>query len=123
MIGAAGSSRGARIVERRSEVECDELKRRVCDAIDHHRDEIIGLGREIREHAELGFKEERSAAAAAKRFAAHGIPYETGLALTGVKAVLTGLEPAPTVGILGELDSLVCADSPYADKTTGAAHT
>ena len=100
-----------------------EMKRRVCEAIDRHRDEIIGLGRAIRSTPELGFKEHKTAAAVAKTFAAHGIPYQEKLAITGVKGILTGAAAGPTIGILGELDSLVCADSPYADKSTNAAHT
>jgi hypothetical protein len=40
-----------------------------------------------------------------------------------VKGILAGAAAGPTIGILGELDSLVCADSPYADKSTNAAHT
>ncbi len=100
-----------------------EMKRRVCEAIDRHRDEIIGLGRTVRDNAELGFKEFKTAAAVAQAFAAHGIPYEEKLAITGVKGMLVGAAEGPTVGILRELDSLLCAESPFADKATGAAHT
>ena len=104
-------------------MERSEMKRRVCEAIDGHRDEIIGLGRAIRDTPELGFKEHKTAATVARTFAAHGIPYQEKLALTGVKGILTGAATGPTIGILGELDSLVCPDSPYVDKATGAAHT
>ena len=100
-----------------------EMKRRVCEVIDSHRDAIIGLGRAIRDTPELGFKEHKTAATVARTFAAHGIPYQERLAVTGVKGILTGAAAGPTVGILGELDSLVCPDSPYVDKATGAAHT
>jgi len=100
-----------------------EMKRRVCDTIDGHRDVIIALGRTIRDNPELGFKEQKTAATVAKMFAAHGIPCQEGLAITGVKGILTGGAAGPTVGILGELDSLLCADAPFGDKTTGAAHT
>jgi metal-dependent amidase/aminoacylase/carboxypeptidase family protein len=104
-------------------METAELKRRVCEAIDRHREGIIGLGRTIRDNPELGFKEFKTAATVARTFAAHGIPYQERLAITGVKGILTGAGDGPTVGILGELDSLICADSPYADRATGAAHT
>jgi amidohydrolase len=100
-----------------------EMKRRVCEAIDQHREEIIGLGRTVRDNAELGFKEFKTAATVAKAFAAHGIPHEEKLAITGVKGMLVGAAEGPTVGILGELDSLLCAESPFADQATGAAHT
>lgn len=100
-----------------------EMKRRVCEAIDRYRDDIIGLGRAIRDTPELGFKEHRTAATVARAFAAHGIPCQERLAITGVKGILTGAAAGPTVGILGELDSLACPESPYVDKATGAAHT
>jgi metal-dependent amidase/aminoacylase/carboxypeptidase family protein len=100
-----------------------EMKRRVCEAIDRHQEGIIGLGRTIRDTPELGFKEHKTAATVARTFAAHGIPYQEKLAITGVKGIVAGAAAGPTVGILGELDSLLCPDSPYVDKSTGAAHT
>jgi amidohydrolase len=45
-----------------------------------------------------------------------------GLALTGVKARLHGRASGPTVGILGELDSLIVSQHPFADPATHAAH-
>jgi len=100
-----------------------ELKQRVCDAVDDHRAEIVRLGQTIRDHPEMGFKEHRTAAVVAETFAAHGIPYQDKLAITGVKGILHGKTPGPTISILGELDSLICPESPFADRTTGAAHT
>jgi len=98
------------------------LKERVCRAIDAHRDEILALGEDIRVHPELGFKEQRTAALVAERFAALGLAPQTGLALTGVKALLRGRGAGPTVAYLGELDSVLVADHPDADPRTGAAH-
>src|SRR5919199_1271711 len=40
----------------------------------------------------------------------------------GVKARMKGRSPGPTVGILGELDSLIVSDHPLADPVTHAAH-
>jgi amidohydrolase len=101
----------------------EELKQRVCDAIDGHRDRIIGIGNAIRDTPELGFREKRSAATVARCFEAFGMPYVDGLALTGVKAVLEGNGEGPTIGLLGELDCLPCTDSPFTDPATGTAHT
>jgi metal-dependent amidase/aminoacylase/carboxypeptidase family protein len=100
-----------------------EMKRRVCEAFDRHREEFVGLGRAVRDTPELGFKEHKSAATVARAFAAHAIPYQEHLAITGVKGIVAGAAAGPTIGILGELDSLICPDSPHADKATGAAHT
>ena len=51
------------------------------------------------------------------------IPFQNGLALTGVKgAVEGGAGPGPSVAVIGELDSLRVLEHPYHDEVTGAAH-
>ena len=105
-----------------STVPIADLKERVCREIDQHADSLIALAEDIFRHPELGFKETRTAGQVAARFRALGIPFETDLALTGVKGMLTGNAPGPTVAVLGELDSLIVADHPAADRTTGAVH-
>jgi amidohydrolase len=100
-----------------------DLKAKVCDAIDRNRDRIITLGNAIRDTPELGYREQRSAATVTQLFSSFDIPYTSGLALTGVKALLNGGTAGPTVGLLGELDSLPCSDSPFTDPAAGTAHT
>ncbi len=102
------------------------LKARACAAIDAAGDEIIGLGERIFAQPELGFKEERTAALVAEAFAGLGLPFRSGLAITGLRADLVGGAAgagAPRLAILGELDSLVCPEHPHADPVTGAAHS
>lgn len=101
----------------------DQMKTAVCETIDKHRDEIIAIGRSILENPELGFKEFKTAALVKETFAKLGLPFEDGLAITGVKARLTGRGEGPTVGILGELDAVVCPGHKHADPITGAAHS
>ncbi|MEO2022626.1 MAG: amidohydrolase, partial [Pirellulaceae bacterium] len=55
-------------------------------------------------------------------FADLGLEAESGLAITGVKAVLRGGQPGPTVALMGELDALQVPGHPRADAETGAAH-
>ena len=50
------------------------------------------------------------------------LPYESGLGLTGVKIVLQGNKPGPTVALLGELDAVVVEGHPMAAPGTNAAH-
>jgi amidohydrolase len=100
----------------------DELKRRVCEAIDRHRDEIFRIGETILQHPETGFKEARTARLAAETMERLGLRPQTGLALTGVKGRLAGKAPGPTLAILGELDGLTVSGHPHADPATGAAH-
>src|SRR5947208_9428630 len=127
---ARSPSRGSRMSDgfRRREDERtpmtkDELKRRVWEAVDRRREEIIGLGEQIRRHPELGFKEVRTARLVEETFKKLGLAPRSGLALTGVRADVEGRAGAgPTFAVLGELDALVVAGHPEGDPQTGAAH-
>src|SRR5438874_5450530 len=99
-----------------------EMKSAIRRAIDARRDEIERIGREVFDAPELGFKETRTAELVADWFARLGLQSETGLGVTGVKAVLRGGAPGPTVAMLGELDSLLSWEHPRHDPSTGAAH-
>ncbi|MHB0859361.1 MAG: amidohydrolase [Anaerolineae bacterium] len=103
-------------------VDRQELKERVCRAIDRHRDEIFALGEDIRVHPELGFKERRTAGIVQEHLSRLGIDHQSGIAITGVKGLLPGEGRALTVAYLGELDSVLVGDHPDADPATGAAH-
>lgn len=100
----------------------EQLKRQICEAVDRRRPEIVEVGEDIMRHPELGFKEFRTSRVVAQTFEAIGLPYEDGLAITGVKAVLRGGRPGPTLALIGELDSLIVWDHPYANPQNGAAH-
>jgi amidohydrolase len=101
----------------------DEAKARLLRAIDARREDIVGVARQIATHPEVGFKEVRTAALVADHLSRLGLVAQTGLALTGVKAVLEGGGgPGPTVAILGELDALPVWDHPDHDPETGAVH-
>src|SRR2546428_11420179 len=47
--------------DERTPMTKDELKRGVWEAVDRRREEIIGLGEQLRRHPELGFKEVKTA--------------------------------------------------------------
>ncbi|MBM4440815.1 MAG: amidohydrolase [Candidatus Rokubacteria bacterium] len=101
----------------------DELKRQVWEAIDRRADAVIGIGETIRTHPELGFKETKTAALVERTLGELGLSPQTGLAMTGVKAVAAGARGAgPSFALIGELDALGVAGHPEADPVTGAAH-
>ena len=100
----------------------DEIKKRLCEAIDRRRDQICRIGDHIMVNPELGFKEFETAKLVSKTMDEFGIAHETDLAITGVKGVLKGKKPGPTVALIGELDSLLVSDHPQAHAETGAAH-
>ncbi len=98
------------------------LKAQACAAIDKRRPDIIALGEDIRIHPELGFKEHRTAGLVAERLKSLKIPYQAGLAVTGVKGTLSGRSNLASVAYVGELDSVLVRGHPDADPLTGAAH-
>ena len=99
-----------------------ELKNQVCRIIDEHAQQIILLTQEIEKTPELGFKENRTAAAVSKFLSELGYLCQEGLALTGVKTRLKPDSAGPNIAVIGELDAVICPDSPNADPLTGAAH-
>lgn len=100
----------------------EELKAKVCQEIDRRSEEIVSVARTILENPEPGFREQKTSKFIARKFGELGLTFKDGLALTGVKSVVNGGSSGPTVAVLGELDSLIIPDHPFADKLTGAAH-
>ncbi len=100
----------------------EDLKKAICEAVDGRRAEIENIGDQIMVNPELGFKEYKTAKLVADTMKSFQIPHETELAITGVKGVIKGKNPGPTVALIGELDSLLVADHPHSDPETGAAH-
>ena len=104
------------------DVTLDDLKTRVCAAIDARRDTIEGIAREILASPETGYREEKTAKIVARAFRDLGLEPREGLAMTGVRADLPSSGSGPTIAILGELDALGVPDNPRADPVTGAVH-
>jgi len=100
----------------------EELKQKVCDAIDKRAEDIMSFGTSVFNEPELGFKETKTSAKVQEAMDKLGIPYTTGWGITGVKGRLTGKRSKRTVAVMGELDSIVCRRHPSADPVTGAAH-
>jgi metal-dependent amidase/aminoacylase/carboxypeptidase family protein len=103
-------------------VNVQEIKKRVCQTIDAHSEQIVNFVREAEKNPELGYKETKTAAAVAKFLSDLGYSCREGLAVTGIKTALKPGADGPNVAIIGELDAVVCHDSPIADPQTGAAH-
>lgn len=101
----------------------EDLKSKVCSAIDKNREEIIGIGDTILKNPEMGFKETRTARIIADTFKSLGMEYEDALAVTGLKSRLKGGDSRLNVAVIGEMDAVICPAHPHADASTGAAHS
>ena len=100
----------------------EALKIAVQEAIDQRSQELIEFATTILQHPEPGFREQKTSQLVARKFREFGIPFEEGIALTGLKGRLETGNAGPTVAVMGELDSLKVLDHPHADPTTAAAH-
>ncbi len=100
----------------------EDLKRQAFQAIDVRSDEIVNLAKTILQNPEPGFRESKTSDLVARKFAELGVPFRAGLALTGIRSDLIGGTAGPALAILGELDSLIVNEHPYASPESGAAH-
>ena len=100
----------------------EELKQKASDEIDSRADEIIAMAKTILQNPEPGFRETKTSQLVGSKLAEMSIPFRAGLALTGIRAELIAGTAGPALAILGELDSLIVNQHPFADAATGAAH-
>ncbi|MDD7319278.1 MAG: amidohydrolase [Eubacteriales bacterium] len=100
----------------------DSIELKICNIIDKHRQELIDFGRDIWNHAELGFQEYRTAGRFADKMKGLGLKTQENLALTGVKSYLSNIQGGPNICLMGELDGLPIPTHKNANPDTGAAH-
>ena len=68
----------------------DRIEEKICQIIDNRQEEIIAFGRDIWTHAELGYREFRTAKKFADVLKKLELDTQEGLAVTGVKGYLQG---------------------------------
>src|SRR5438046_6053012 len=69
-------------------------------------EKLIAWRRDIHEHPELGEQEIRTAALVAEHLKRLGLEVKTGVAETGVVALLRGGRPGPVVALRADMDAL-----------------
>ncbi len=88
--------------------------------------QLVAWRRDLHRHPELGFEEERTAALIAQHL--HTLNFDqvrTGIAQTGVVALLKGAHPGPTVMLRFDMDALPVEeenDVPYRSEVPGKMH-
>ena len=104
------------------QMKVDEMKATVRAEIDRRGEEAVRVAKHILGTPEPGFRERKTASKVAEAFQHLGIPYDDGIGITGLKGILEGGGVGPTVGVMGELDSVIVPGHPHADPETSAAH-
>ena len=101
----------------------DAVEQKIMDLIDSHRDEILEFARDIYTHAELGYKEFRTAAKFTEFSKKLGLRVQENLAITGAKAYLNeDKKDVVSLALIGELDALRIPAHKYANPETQGAH-
>lgn len=88
--------------------------------------EVVALRRDLHAHPELGFQEERTARRVATILAGAGrLSIRTGVARTGIVALLNAGKPGPCLALRADMDALPIVEQtgvPYASQTPGIMH-
>jgi len=83
------------------------------------------LRRDLHAHPELGFKEVRTSGIVAKELADLNLEVQTGIAETGVVALIQGEKPGPVLLVRADMDALPIREetgAPYASQNEGVMH-
>ncbi|MEO7265697.1 MAG: amidohydrolase, partial [Ferruginibacter sp.] len=88
-----------------------DLTRKIADAAARLEPKIIAWRRDIHEHPELGNLEKRTSALIAAHLQQLGLEVKTGIAHTGVVALLKGSKPGPVVALRADMDALPITES------------
>lgn len=94
-------------------------------AVQSREADLIALRRHFHQHPEIAFEEVETAALVAKRLTGAGLEVRTGIAKTGVVAVLRGGRPGHTVLIRADMDALPVQETnqvEYGSRHPGAMH-
>ncbi len=93
---------------------------------DQYLDEIIQYRRHIHQHPELSFEEYQTSAFVAQKLEEWGVPYESGIAKTGIIAILKGSNPnSKIVAGRADMDALPIQEAnevAYKSQKEGKMH-
>jgi amidohydrolase len=95
------------------------LKNKIAKKADSLQKQIVAWRRDFHEHPELGNHEFRTSGIIAKHLQSLGLEVKTGIATTGVVAILRGGKPGPVVALRADMDALPITertDVPFASK-------
>lgn len=110
-----------------------DLHGQIAAGADKVEEKVIAWRRDIHEHPELGNREKHTAELVAKHLRSLGMEVTTGVAHTGVVAILKGGKPGPVVALRADMDALPVTEpeglpfaskvrTTYNDQETGVMH-
>lgn len=100
----------------------DELRAQIAREATALEPQLIAWRRDIHAHPELGNQEHRTSKLVADHLRALGLRVRTGVARTGVVAVLEGGQPGPVVALRADMDALPVKEAvakPFASRAKG----
>lgn len=87
--------------------------------------QLVKWRRSLHQKPELGFRERLTASFIAQQLHSWGIEHQTGIAQTGVVAIIPGDRPGPVLGIRADMDALPIQEEnqvPYRSQHEGVMH-
>jgi amidohydrolase len=95
------------------------------EVVENRKQELIALRRDFHRYPELSFQEQRTAEIVAHRLRRAGLDVRSGVAKTGVVAVLRGEKAGRTIAWRADMDALPLtekAGAPFASMHSGVMH-
>ena len=102
-----------------------DLVGRIAPSVDRWSAELTAVRRDLHAHPELAFEEQRTAQTVEAFLRRLGIRCRTGIAKTGIVAMLEGGKPGRTVAIRADMDALPIQEPtglPFASTVPGRMH-
>jgi amidohydrolase len=99
----------------------DDQRPEIAQQAQRLQNKVLAWRRDIHQHPELGNRETRTAKLVADHLRSLGLEVKTGIATTGVIAVLKGGKPGPRIAIRADMDALPVTERnalPFASKAT-----
>ncbi len=100
----------------------NETTKRIADAVDKYREDILAIEKFMWDNPETGFREWKANEYLKKKYEALGYTLTCAGNIPGFYTVIDTGRPGPEILVLGELDALLCSNHFHADPETGAAH-
>lgn len=98
---------------------------RIRPAIQALQPTLVELRRRLHQHPELSFREQLTAELVSQKLQEWGIEHQTGIAKTGIAAIINSNQPGPVLAIRADMDALPIQEEnevPYRSQHDGIMH-